>query len=151
MCSSKLNLSCKLFSCMLELMSIQHFTLRTFTLIDMKHKSTRALTTACALFLLLASCLGDKAIAQTQRQNTRSSTGTQSSLAQSSQASKDAGMKQGEEKTEDDQSSETKTKKAKAKKVKIGGIYWYVDYDAALKIAREENKPMWLHFGENPG
>ena len=39
----------------------------------------------------------------------------------------------------------------KLKKVKIGGIYWYVDYDAALKIAQKENMPIWLHFGENPG
>jgi len=32
-----------------------------------------------------------------------------------------------------------------------GGVEWYVDDDAARKIAQEENKPMWLHFGENPG
>ena len=38
-----------------------------------------------------------------------------------------------------------------AKRVKIGGIQWYVDYDTALKLAQEENKLMWLHFGENPG
>ena len=41
--------------------------------------------------------------------------------------------------------------KSKAKQVKIGGIEWYVDYDAALKVAKEKKKPIWLHFGENPG
>ena len=39
----------------------------------------------------------------------------------------------------------------KPKQVKIGGIQWYVDYDAALKVAKEKKKPIWLHFGENPG
>ncbi len=38
-----------------------------------------------------------------------------------------------------------------SKTVKIGGIDWYVDYDAALKVAKEKNLPVWLHFGENPG
>jgi hypothetical protein len=42
-------------------------------------------------------------------------------------------------------------KNAKPKQVKIGGIDWYVDYDAALKIAKQKKKPIWLHFGENPG
>ncbi len=44
-----------------------------------------------------------------------------------------------------------KTSELKPKQVKIGGIHWYVDYDAALEIAQQENKPIWLHFGENPG
>lgn len=35
--------------------------------------------------------------------------------------------------------------------VKIGDVTWYTDYDQALEIARKENKPLWLHFGENPG
>ena len=35
--------------------------------------------------------------------------------------------------------------------VKIGEVTWYTDYDQALKIARESHKPLWLHFGENPG
>ena len=39
----------------------------------------------------------------------------------------------------------------KPKQVKIGGIQWFVDYDAALKIAKTRQKPIWLHFGENPG
>lgn len=49
--------------------------------------------------------------------------------------------------------SETKNdKEARGEKtVKIGGIDWYVDYDAALKIAKAKNLPLWLHFGENPG
>lgn len=46
---------------------------------------------------------------------------------------------------------EKKVAEAKPKQVKIGGIEWYVDYDAAQKIAKEQNKPLWLHFGENPG
>ena len=36
-------------------------------------------------------------------------------------------------------------------RVRIGGILWYVDYDAALAVAREQDKAMWVHFGENPG
>ena len=35
--------------------------------------------------------------------------------------------------------------------VRIGGIDWLVDYDRALAVARQQNKPVWLHFGENPG
>ena len=54
------------------------------------------------------------------------------------------------EKTESE-SEEEKVTEAKPKQVKIGGIQWYVDYDAAQEIAKEENKPLWLHFGENPG
>lgn len=34
---------------------------------------------------------------------------------------------------------------------RIGEIDWYTDYDQALQVARRENKPLWLHFGENPG
>lgn len=48
-------------------------------------------------------------------------------------------------------SGEEKAVEPKPKQVKIGGIQWYVNYDAAQKIAKEKNKPMWLHFGENPG
>lgn len=35
--------------------------------------------------------------------------------------------------------------------VRIGDVHWYVDYDAALAVAREQDKAMWMHFGENPG
>lgn len=35
--------------------------------------------------------------------------------------------------------------------VRIGRIDWYVDYDAAMQVARDTAKPLWLHFGENPG
>jgi hypothetical protein len=35
--------------------------------------------------------------------------------------------------------------------VKIGGITWFTDYDQALAYARKQNKPLWLHFGEDPG
>ncbi len=35
--------------------------------------------------------------------------------------------------------------------VTIGQIQWYTDYDEALVVARQQNKPLWLHFGENPG
>ena len=38
-----------------------------------------------------------------------------------------------------------------ASQVTIGNIAWYVNYDAALKTAKQKNKPIWLHFGENPG
>jgi hypothetical protein len=33
----------------------------------------------------------------------------------------------------------------------IGRIRWYLDYDKALAIARETDKPLWVHFGEHPG
>ncbi len=35
--------------------------------------------------------------------------------------------------------------------VTIGKIGWYTDYDRALEVAKKEGKPLWLHFGENPG
>lgn len=35
--------------------------------------------------------------------------------------------------------------------VRIGGILWYVDYDAAVELARKQDKSLWVHFGENPG
>ena len=38
-----------------------------------------------------------------------------------------------------------------APSVRIGGIDWYVDYEAALGIAREQDKALWVHFGEDPG
>lgn len=38
-----------------------------------------------------------------------------------------------------------------AERVEIGGVSWYVDYEAAVAIARAEGKPLWVHFGENPG
>ena len=41
--------------------------------------------------------------------------------------------------------------KTNSKTVRIGNIDWYVDYDAALKVAKQKNLPLWLHFGENPG
>ena len=37
------------------------------------------------------------------------------------------------------------------KQVQIGSIHWYVDYEAALAVAREQDKALWVHFGENPG
>ena len=33
----------------------------------------------------------------------------------------------------------------------IGKIQWYTNYDKALKVAKIEQKPLWLHFGEDPG
>ena len=38
-----------------------------------------------------------------------------------------------------------------AKTVRIGSIDWYVNYDDALANAKQTNRPVWLHFGENPG
>jgi hypothetical protein len=35
--------------------------------------------------------------------------------------------------------------------VRIGAIDWYTDYDQAMAVARKAGKPLWLHFGENPG
>jgi len=36
-------------------------------------------------------------------------------------------------------------------RTRIGAIAWYVDYDAAVEVAREEDKALWVHFGEHPG
>lgn len=36
-------------------------------------------------------------------------------------------------------------------KVTIGKIEWYKDYADALAASNKQNKPIWLHFGENPG
>ena len=36
-------------------------------------------------------------------------------------------------------------------RVRIGDVHWYVDYDAAVEIARAADKPLWVHFGEHPG
>ena len=41
--------------------------------------------------------------------------------------------------------------KPEPKMVTIGKIKWYVDYDAALAAAKRAGKPLWVHFGENPG
>lgn len=95
------------------------------------------------LRLFLVSCcvlmLGDMLVAQSQR----NATGKKQSLDGSKMTDIDG---------EDEQEAEEKeSQKSSPKKVKIGGIEWYVDYDVALKIAQKENKPMWLHFGENPG
>jgi hypothetical protein len=38
-----------------------------------------------------------------------------------------------------------------AAQVSIGLVQWYVDYGVALDIAREQGKPLWVHFGEHPG
>ena len=38
-----------------------------------------------------------------------------------------------------------------AETVRIGSIDWYVNYDDALADAKQTNRPVWLHFGENPG
>jgi len=35
--------------------------------------------------------------------------------------------------------------------VRIGDIYWFGDYDRAVRVARKEGKPLLRHFGENPG
>lgn len=48
-------------------------------------------------------------------------------------------------------SMEPSTSRAEASRVRIGDIDWYVDYDAALEVAREQDKALWMHFGENPG
>ena len=40
---------------------------------------------------------------------------------------------------------------ATAVQVRIGEIDWYVDYTAAQAVAREVDKPLWVHFGEHPG
>jgi hypothetical protein len=39
----------------------------------------------------------------------------------------------------------------RGEQVRIGAIDWYVDYAAALEVARERDRPLWVHFGEHPG
>lgn len=38
-----------------------------------------------------------------------------------------------------------------ASQVTIGEVSWYVDYEAALEVAKRDDKALWVHFGENPG
>ena len=47
--------------------------------------------------------------------------------------------------------SAVKSTSIEGETVHIGSIDWYVDYDTAMKVAKDLNKPIWLHFGENPG
>ena len=72
-------------------------------------------------------------------------------MAQTKKKGEDEKAVKQESEKSDDQSKPSPSTKQKPKQVKIGGIQWYVDYDAALKIAQKENKPLWVHFGENPG
>ncbi len=54
--------------------------------------------------------------------------------------------------TMDTGASEQKiTRNASDKTVRIGAIDWYVKYEDAMAAAKESNRPIWLHFGENPG
>ncbi len=48
-------------------------------------------------------------------------------------------------------SSNAEASELHVEQVRIGEILWYVHYDAALAIAREQDKALWVHFGENPG
>ncbi|MEM8733117.1 MAG: hypothetical protein AAGG44_02780 [Planctomycetota bacterium] len=99
------------------------------------------------LTLLLASAtLLQSSNAQTRRNRGDTKQGSQQTQTQEGTGSAESKTAESESETEDKDKE-----KAKPKQVKIGGIQWYVDYDAALKIAQKENKPMWLHFGENPG
>ena len=38
-----------------------------------------------------------------------------------------------------------------AETVRIGSIDWYVNYEDAMAEAKRSKRPVWLHFGENPG
>jgi len=38
-----------------------------------------------------------------------------------------------------------------AETVRIGSIDWYVNYEDAMAEAKRSQRPVWLHFGENPG
>jgi len=51
----------------------------------------------------------------------------------------------------DSPSSATSDSESHVERVPIGEVLWYVDYDAALEVAREQDKALWAHFGENPG
>lgn len=95
-------------------------------------------TTWCSLFAVSVTYLcADWSVAQSRQQGSRS---TQSPASQVKVTKGAEGSKK-----------ERKKDEKAPQKVMIGGVEWYVDYNAALKIAQEENKPMWLHFGENPG
>lgn len=100
-----------------------------------------------SLLIALTSLVqSQSANAQLRRNRGNSRQNTEQSKPQEKAESGESKSVESESKPE-----EETEEKAKPKKVKIGGIEWYVDYDAALKIAQEEKKPMWLHFGENPG
>ena len=43
------------------------------------------------------------------------------------------------------------SKSTNAETVRIGSIDWYVKYEDALAEAKRSSRPIWLHFGENPG
>ena len=51
----------------------------------------------------------------------------------------------------DSESKPESDQETKFEMVEIGKIKWYVQYDEALIVAERLNKPLWLHFGENPG
>ena len=34
---------------------------------------------------------------------------------------------------------------------RIGDVLWYTDIDVAAEVARATGKPLWMHFGEDPG
>lgn len=51
----------------------------------------------------------------------------------------------------DPRSEEIAAAVPEAEQVTIGDVRWYVDYEAALALARAQDKALWVHFGENPG
>ncbi len=55
------------------------------------------------------------------------------------------------EELEDESKMEPNVSGLEVEKVTIGSIRWFVDYNTAMLEAKRENKPVWLHFGENPG
>ena len=48
-------------------------------------------------------------------------------------------------------SAEPRPEGSQPERVQIGSVHWYVDYEAAVQVAREQDKALWVHFGENPG
>jgi len=34
---------------------------------------------------------------------------------------------------------------------RIGAVDWYLDYDRGRRAALELERPLWVHFGEDPG
>ncbi len=47
--------------------------------------------------------------------------------------------------------TETPPMTTTAERIPIGDVSWFTDYDAAVAHARAEQKPLWMHFGEDPG
>ena len=115
------------------------------------HKNAQQLQTICGLAALIVC--GATGLAHGQSQGQRKASQSKAAQSKATQEKESTEKKSVDENGEMEmaEAGDEEEAKQKPKRVRIGGIQWYVDYDAALEIASEEKKPIWLHFGENPG